>query len=525
MADKYIIAHDMGTSADKAILVTIYGEIIDSVTEDYPLHHPQPGFAEQDPEDWWKSIGLTTRLVLQKNNVTAEDVVGITFSSQMQCIVPVVEDGTPLTRAMIWLDGRGAGVIEEELWTPPKIMGYNIFKLQKFLRITGGSPGHTGKEQIGKLLWLKKNLPDIYHNAYKFIDAKDFIIFRLTGEFVTSVDLAVIWWLLDTRNNANQWDAELCKLAGITPERLSIPKPSSTIVGYLNQEAARHTGLPVGLPVINGAGDMTSEAVGSGALNDGELHISVGTSGWIGGHVSQRKIDLRHYAGCIGSAHPEKYYLAMAHQETCGICLEWMKNKVLYHEELLKMEQNVAHIYQLLDRLAEDAGPGAEGLIFTPWLFGERCPLDDDRVRGGLFNIGLNHTRNHIIRAIFEGIGFNTRWALQVMEKLYSKVDSLTIVGGGAKSDVWCQIIADITDRTIQRVVEPHFAGAKGIALLASMALGYIDSFESIKNYIKIDQVFNPNPENRQLYDKYFKEFKNLYRQNKKWYARMNSNL
>lgn len=212
----------------------------------------------------------------------------------------------------------------------------------------------------------------------------------------------------------------------------------------------------------------------------------------------------------------------MAHQETAGVCLEWLKNKVLYHEEQLKEEGRVTEIYQLLDQLAEKAGPGAEGLMFTPWMYGERCPLDDDFVRAGLFNIGLNHSREHIIRAVFEGIAFNTRWAMETLEKLYSKVPHLNIIGGGAKSNIWCQIIADVTNRIIRRVENPQQAGAKGVALLASMTLGYIDSFHAIKKYIKIDRSFTPNPENRQLYDRLFKEFKNIYKQNKKWYRRMN---
>ena len=161
-------------------------------------------------------------------------------------------------------------------------------------------------------------------------------------------------------------------------------------------------------------------------------------------------------------------------------------------------------------------------MIFTPWMYGERCPLDDDHVRAGLFNVGLNHSREHLIRAVLEGIAFNTRWAMESLENLYSKVDQLNIVGGGAKSDVWCQIFADITNRVINQVENPHHAGAKGIALLASKSLGYIDSFDDIKKYIKIKRSFYPNPDNRELYDRLFKEFKNIYKQNKSWYARMN---
>jgi len=182
----------------------------------------------------------------------------------------------------------------------------------------------------------------------------------------------------------------------------------------------------------------------------------------------------------------------------------------------------VEKIYEVLDQLAANVKPGAEGLLFTPWMFGERCPLDDDHVRAGLFNVGLNHSREHLVRAVLEGIAFNTRWALETLENLYAKVDELSIIGGGAKSDLWCQIVADITNKKIHQVENPHHAGAKGIGLLASKTLGYINSFEDIKKYIKIQNSFFPNPDNRKLYDNLFKEFKNIYKQNKKWYTRMN---
>jgi len=522
MSEKYIIAHDMGTSGNKAVLLTVYGKILHAVKETYPLYHPEPGYAEQDPEEWWQAVCSTTQTVIKKTGINIEDVAGVTFASQVMSLIAVDEKGTPLTRSMSWLDVRAAEVLHRRLWTAPKVQGYNIIHLQKFLRLTGGAPGHTGKDQIAKLLWLQENEPKIFKSAYKFLDAKDYIIFKMTGNMVTSVDVAVIWWMLDTRNNRNQWDPELCSLAGITPDKLAEVKESAAIAGRLGKKSAAELGLTPGTPVINGASDLASAALGSGATKEGELHIRIGTSGRVAGHFTKRKLDLVHYTGCIGSTYPQKYYLGIAHQETAGLCLEWLKNKVLYHEEQLAEEHNVGQIYQVLDQLAVDAWPGAGGLIFTPWMFGERCPIDDANVRGGLFNVGLNHSREHIVRAVFEGIAFNTRWAMESLEKLYSKTDQLNIIGGGAKSDIWCQIMADITNRSINQVSEPQETTARGIALLASMTLGYIETFEEIGEYVKIKQKYTPDPANRKLYDNLFKEFKNIYKQNKKWYKRMN---
>ena len=297
---------------------------------------------------------------------------------------------------------------------------------------------------------------------------------------------------------------------------------SASVVGAVTPEAAKQIGLLPGTPVVNGAGDICAAAVGSGAIAEGELHITVGTSSWVGGHFTKRKIDLAHYTGCIGSAFPRKYYLGLAHQETAGVCLEWLKNNVLYHVEQLKAETGVSKIYELLNQLAEQVSPGSEGLIFTPWMYGERCPLDDSYVRAGLFNLSLRHSREHLIRALLEGIAFNTRWAMETLENLYSPVTELNIVGGCAQSQLWCQIMADITNRKIHQVSDPHLASVKGAAFLASVALGYIPSFIDIKKYVAIKHTFQPNPKNRQLYDHMFQEFKNIYKQNKAWYRRMN---
>lgn len=523
MSEKYILAHDMGTSSDKAMLVTVFGDIIDSTKKEYPLYVPQPGFAEQEPYDWWNAVTETSLDVIKKTGVNPQDIVGVTFSSQMQGLVLVDREGKPLRRAISWVDSRAGDIMRDRIWTWPRIMGYNIFRLIKFLLITGGAPGLAGKDIIGKILWLEKHEPEVCAATYKYLDPKDFVIFLMTGNYVKSVDLAVVWWLMDTRQRRNCWNKRLCKMVGIEIDKLPEVRESAAIAGTITEEAARATGLLPGTPVITGAGDISASALGSGAITDGKLHVRIGTSGGVAGHFTKRKIDLAHYAGCIGSAYPQKYYLGIGTQDTMGICLEWVKNKVIYHGEKLRQEYNVDKIYQVLDILVQKIKPGSDGLIFTPWLYGERCPLNDDTLRGGLYNIGLNQTRDHIIRAVFEGIAMNARWAMETMEKLYKRVDELNFVGGGATSEVWCQIMADVMNRPIHQVKDPQQAAGKGVALLASWSLGYIETFDDIAKYIKIRKTFYPNPENRQLYDRQFKAFKMLYKQNKKWYAMMNS--
>ncbi|MDD5765885.1 MAG: FGGY-family carbohydrate kinase [Candidatus Marinimicrobia bacterium] len=515
--DKYILAHDMGTSSNKAMLVTVYGDIIGSTKKEYSMVMTQPGFAEQEPSDWWNAICETSKSVIEQTGINPADIVGVTFSSQMQGLVLMSKEGEPLRRAISWVDSRGGDIMRERIWTWPRIQGYNIFRLIRFLIITGGAPGLAGKDIIGKILWLKKHEPENIAKTFKYLDPKDFIVYKITGNYVKSTDLAVVWWLMDTRKNVNQWHTGLCKMVGIETDKLPEVKTSKAIVGSVTKTAARAMGVLPGTPVINGAGDISASALGSGAVENGRLHVRIGTSGGVAGHFTKRKIDLAHYAGCIGSAYPEKYYLGIGTQDTMGICLEWVKNKVIYHAEKLQQEYDVDKLYMVLDKLVQRVKPGSDGLIFTPWLYGERCPLNDDTVRGGLYNIGLNHTRSHIIRAVFEGIAMNATWALEVMERLFDKVEDLNFVGGGALSDTWCQIIADIMNRPIHQVTDPQQAAGKGVALLASWSLGYIKTFEEIGKHVKIKNTFYPNPENREVYDKQYKAFKNLYKQNRKW--------
>jgi len=525
-SQQFIIAHDLGTSANKAILISEECEIIDLVKAEYEVLYPKPGYAEQNPNDWWEAVTSTTKHLIDKTGIDPEQIAAITFSSQMTGLLPVDQDGNPLmNNSMIWLDARGSEVLYK-LWKGPfKIMGYNLLRLRKFLKVTGGTPGLTGKDQIPKIHWLQEFHPEIYANTYKFLDVKDYVIYRLTGVMATSTDLANGWWLLDTRNNRNQWSSIICKMVNIDINKLpDLKKPTDLVGAGLTAEAAGATGLKEGTPVVCGAGDITCAAVGSGMVKDCELHIYIGTSGWVAGHVKKRKTDIFNYCGCIGSAFPDEYYLVVGLQEIAAGALEWIKNKILmYFTDELGEQIKEDRIYQLFNKLVEQTEPRAKGIFFTPWLFGERCPIDDDKVRGGLFNIGLDHNLKHLLYAIYEGVALNLYWALETVEKLYRKVDCLNIIGGGALSDIWCQIIADVTNHQIRRIKDPQEAGARGAAMLAWKALGKILTVEEIKNFISIEKIFNPNKEHLNLYNERFKAFKDLYKQNKKWYKRINS--
>ncbi|MFX0205316.1 MAG: FGGY-family carbohydrate kinase [Candidatus Hodarchaeota archaeon] len=519
---KYIIANDMGTSANKSCLFTVKGELIAEVTREYAVHYPAPGCVEQDPKDWWNAITSGTKTVIEENSIHPSEVAGITFAAQMLACLPVDRSGTPLMNCMIWQDQRAAECTEKIIGGFPSISGYGIRRILKFIRITGGAPSKTGKDMMGKVYWQKLNKPEIYDQTYKFLDCKDYLVWKCTDQFVMSVDSASITWFMDSRDRFNpKWSPAICKMVGVDIEKLPEIKKSTDRIGDgLIKEAAAEMGLNPKTPVILGCGDAPALTIGSGAVREQQWHVYLGTSGWVAGHTSKREIDISHYTGCMGSAHPEKY-LCIAEQQSAGACLEWFKNQLYFHDELMERE-GVAEVYEIFDRLVQQAEPGSKNLLFTPWLFGERAPLDDPNVRGSLFNLSLDHKREHVLRAIFEGVAFNSRWALQTVEKLFSSSPTVNIVGGGAKSSVWCQIMADIINRQIHQVSDPQHAGARGVALVASYGLGFIEDFDQLGAHIPIKQTFTPNPAYRKLYDQLFKEFKTIYKKNKKMYARLN---
>ncbi|MEM0007907.1 MAG: FGGY-family carbohydrate kinase [Candidatus Bathyarchaeia archaeon] len=513
MNGKYILAHDTGTTSNKAVLLRLDGKIIGYASAEYPVYYPKRGWAEQKPLDWWNAVTKTTRTLLEKADVKPLDVAAIVFTTQMSGTLPVDSNGEPLMPCMIWLDERAKEQAEKMSRGIIKIAGYGLTTLIRFLTITGGIYGHVGKDPICKILWVKEEQPKIYAETYKFLDCKDYLVYKCTGNFVISRDYANIWWMMDTRKGKFDWSDIILKKYGIERAKLPEIRKATDIAGKLTSEAAAEMGLREGIPVVVGAGDVASAAVGSGAVRERKIHAYIGTSDWLGCHLSERKKDLFHYIGCICSANPDMY-LCVAEQETAGACLDWLKNAMF--------KESREDVYALFNEMTAKVKPGSNGLMFTPWLFGERAPLDDPTVRGGFYNLSLEHTREHMVRAVLEGVALNMKWALFYMEKLAGKADSINIVGGGAISHVWCQILADALNRKINRVSDPKEVGARGAAIIAMIALGYVKSFEDAETLVKIEAVYEPNSRNVAVYEKIFKEFRSIYKNNRKMFRRLN---
>jgi xylulokinase len=281
--------------------------------------------------------------------------------------------------------------------------------------------------------------------------------------------------------------------------------------------------LPENVQVVIGSPDIHSAAIGSGAVRDFEPHLYIGTSSWITCHVPFKKTDLIHSIAALPSAIPGRYLLTDA-QECAGACLQYLRDNILFHQDELSNGEKPANAYKLFDQITERTPAGSGKLIFTPWLYGERAPVDDRFVRGGFFNQSLQTTREHMVRAVFEGVAYNSRWLLGYVEGLIGKrVEAVNMVGGGAKSDIWCQIHADVMNRPIRQMKDPIEVNVRGAALLASAALGHVH-YEDIASRVPVAKTYMPNPEHRKTYDELFREFTAIYESNKKIFARLNRN-
>jgi xylulokinase len=521
-SDKFILAIDLGTSGPKVALISVQGVVVDSEFEETRLLLLPEGGAEQSPQEWWEAIDKATKRLLGKRLIPAEEIEGVICTGQWSGTVPVDQEGNALSNAIIWMDSRGAPYINKILDGPLKIQGYALQKLLKWIQRTGGIPATAGKDPIAHILYLKHVHPEVYQCAYKFLEPVDYLGLRLTGYFAASYNSITAHWLTDNRNVTNiRYDRDLIKFTTMDPEKLPALKPTNGILGTLRVDIAREWGLRENVQVIMSSPDMQTAAVGSGAVKDYEPHLYIGTSSWLMCHVPFKKTDLLHDMAAIPSAIPGRYVLTNE-QECAGVCLQHLRDNIFFYPDELSTGAKPVNAYQLFDEIAARTAAGSDRLIFTPWLYGERSPVDDHYVRGGFFNQSLHTTREHLVRSVFEGVAYNSRWLLKYVEQFIKRrVDAINMVGGGAKSDIWCQIHADVLGRRIRQVKDPILVNVRGAGLLASAALGYI-RYQDIASRVPIAREYEPNPDHRKIYNELFEEFTAIYQSNHKIYARLN---
>ena len=519
---KLILSVDLGTSGMKVALISLQGQVLGWETEPIRLIITADGGAEQAPEEWWQAFLSAAGRLMKQQPLLARDVVAVCCSTQGEGTVAVDKTGKALGNAILWMDMRGAPHLRRQLGGLINIDGADAFKVLQFVRLTGGMPSMTGKDPAAHMLFIRDTQPELYARTYKFLNVLDYMNLRLTGEFVASFDSIVTSWVTDNRNpDALRYDDGLIAALGL--ERAKLPEivACSAVIGEVRREVAEALGLSAQVKVVAGGIDNTAAAIGAGAIKDYLPHLYIGTSSWIAAHVPFKKTDVLSSMASIPCAVPGRYLLT-ALQATAGGNLTFLRDNIIYHQDELLQEANVPDIFKVLDQITERVPAGANGVLYTPWIWGERAPVDDRNLRAGLYNLSLHSTREDIIRAFLEGIAFNTRWLLSPVEKfLGRKVPSINMVGGGAQSDVWCQIFADVMNLEIRQVAEPIQANARGSAWIAAVGLGEI-KFEDVSELVQFKHSYQPRSQNRQIYDERFEVFQQVYRQMKGIYHRLN---
>lgn len=528
----YVIAYDFGTTGLKTCLFEISHKIrlVASETQGYELYIVDDGGAEQNPDHWWNAMCNTTKDILINSNISKENISGISFCAQMQGLVLVDKEGEPVRPAMSYMDNRGRNLMESIMGHGIKLAGVNIFKLIKSIRTTGAVSA-SGKDPVWRYKWVEEFEPENFSKVYKWLDVKEFLICKTTGEFVMTEDSAFATLLYDTRKNRKGFSKKICEMIGVNTNHLPRVIKSTDMAGSVSKEAAVNLGLKEGTPVFGGGGDASLIGVGAGAVNKGDTHMYLGTSGWVSTVVDKQILDVKNMIASIIGA-DSKYFNYFAELETAGKCLEWVKDHLALDEIDIYLEKKSVSdsreavyksLYDYMIHAIKDVPPGSNGLIFTPWLHGNRCPFEDPNARGMFFNISLETGKTELIHSVLEGICYHLRWQLEAQEEKIKTSEVIHLVGGGALAPLTCQIMSDVTGREIVTVYNPQNVGAVGAAILVAVGLNKIKKIEDIKDLIEIKERFFPNKDNKVLYDKKFKAFKSLYKNNKKTFSLLNN--
>jgi len=506
---QFALAIDLGSGALKVGAVSLRGEIASVEQRSYETERLPGGGAVQDASAWWGIIRELSRSVL--DGISAEDVVAVACTGQWASTVPVDEAGEPVGPCVMWLDTRGGRRTREAIGGP--LMGYSPRALATWVRHTGGVPSVFGGDPIGHMLHLERDAPEIASAARWYLEPVDYLTMRFTGRAAASHASMSAAWLTDNRRlDRLEYDAVLVRKLGLDADRLPPLVETGSLIGTVGEEVASELGISPTAQVVTGTPDLHSAALGCGAIGEGEPHLTISTTSWISMPFTRKKTDALHSIATVPGLDSSSYLIANNH-EAAGLCLRWLRDSFTLGEP---------GEFEHLIELAASSPPGSDGVIFTPWIAGERSPVDDRNARGGWHNLSVQTGNADLIRSVLEGVAYNSRWLNEAVERFTKRrLDPLRIFGGGAIPDLWCQIHADVMDRTIERVAEPMHANLRGAALFAALGLGAIHRDE-IRSLVPVDRVFEPDPGTREAYDRLYAEFPGLYKAQRKMFARLN---
>jgi xylulokinase len=513
-ADRYVLAIDMGSGSVKAAVVSNRGRVAASALSHIATNLLPDGGAEQDPAQWWSAVKEAGGAAIAQSHVPAEAIIAIACTTQWAVTLPVDAAGNALCNAISWMDTRGGRYNRALSRGWPMVQGYGLAKLVRWLRLTGGVPVHSGADGLGHTLFLKHERPEIYARAHKLLEPMDYLNLKLTGRFAATAGTMFTYWVTDIRDPGHlDYSPALLRVAGIDREKLPDLVPAASVLGTITGEAAAELGLAPSTRVVAGTCDLQAATIGAGCVRDGEGYFYIGTTSWMSCHVPSKRTDALHMLSAMPAGIPGRYVVT-AEQGMAGRCLEFLRD-ILY-------PQPGADDYDDMNRLAAAIAPGSDGLIFTPWIGGVMAPAEDAWTRSAFFNQTARTTRGHYVRAVMEGIAFNLRWLKCYVGKFVGQpFERLNFIGGGATSDLWCQIHADVLGCQVRQVASPRSANGVGAAMSAFAALGEI-SLEDVPSLVRIAAVYDPIAGNRKIYDRQFSEFMEFYKRAKPIYRRIN---
>ncbi|MCY0899810.1 MAG: xylulokinase [Firmicutes bacterium] len=479
MARQYVLAYDLGTTGNKAVLVDDAGRLVASAFHPYPTHYPFNKAVEQDPWEWWASVEGATRQLLDQAKIVPTTIAAISFSGQMMGCVPVTASGDPLGRAIIWADMR-AGVEADQL---NRRLG-----AEAIYRLVGNRA--TASYSAAKMMWIRDHEPTRFSQVAKFLQPKDFLVARMTGQFVTDFSDASGTNLWDIERL--EWSSTMLQAADISRDLLPDALASTTVVGPLRDAVALRLGLPSGIPVVIGGGDGACAAAGAGAVNEGHLYQYLGSSSWFGSATRHPILDEQ--ARVFNWAHVVPgYYAPTGTMQAAGGSFQWLKN-ILDCQAV-----DGRSPYQRMDALAAETPAAADGLIFLPYLMGERSPIWNDNARGTFVGLKMRHQTGTLIRAVMEGVALNMKRILDAFVP-ETPFDQIRLIGGGAKSRLWAQIFADVYGYPVRVPKVLDEATALGAALTGGVGVGLFDTFNVVHEVIEEDYAVVPNPANHERY-------------------------
>ena len=486
---------DIGTSGTKAILVSPDGVVVGSATGSYPLHSPRPLWTEQDPADWWNAVVAGIRTLMEECEVTPGEIAAVGLTGQMHGLVALDQDGEVIRPCIMWNDQR----THEQCAEITNSLGEDAL-----IRITGKPllPSFTAS----KLAWVKTHEPHVFRRIAKILLPKDYIRYRLTGELLSEVSDASGTSLFDVARRT--WSDEIITALNIPRSWLPDVSESPVISAHVSAQGSEQTGLLQGTPVVGGAGDQAAEAVGCGILSEGSVSVAVGTSGVVFAATDAYRFDPAGRVHAYCHAVPDTWHL-MGVMLSAGGSLRWYRDTFCLEEKRIAAESG-ADVYDVLTSAAADVPPGSEGLIFLPYLTGERTPHADPYARAMFFGMTLRHSKPHLTRSILEGVAYGLNDSLELMRRINVRFDAVRVSGGGSRSELWRRIMADVFNTRVQTVNVSEGA-AFGAALLAGVGARIYDSVaDACARIVRTKESHEPG-EAVESYRQYYRVYRTLY--------------